>query len=324
MEVEQSQEMGTMASAMTRRSVLTDDARGFLAGAFSGATKCLVGHPFDTIKVRMQTSTDSQFQGSLDCLRKTIQNEGALALYKGVVPPLIGWLAMDSILLGSYTLYRRWLREKVPFNKTLHRLEGGAVSLKPLSHGITGAMAGCTVCVVATPVEHIKARLQVQYAALKADRLYSGPVDCAGKIFRAHGVRGLYHGFSSTLIFRSNFAFFWAGYDIFTRSLHRHTSLSTPAINFWAGGMAAQVFWATAYPADVVKQRMMTDALGGGFDHGTPRYPRWIDAVRGVYAEQGIRSFWRGCIPCFLRAFPANACALLAFETVLRNLKTKG
>ena len=43
-------------------------------------------------------------------------------------------------------------------------------------------MAGATVSLIAAPVEHIKARLQVQYAANKSDRLYSGPVDCIKKI----------------------------------------------------------------------------------------------------------------------------------------------
>lgn len=30
---------------------------------------------------------------------------------------------------------------------------------------------------------------------------------------------------------------------------------------------------------------------------------------------------WRGFVPCFLRAFPANACALVAFEGIMRTLK---
>lgn len=43
-------------------------------------------------------------------------------------------------------------------------------------------MAGATVSLVAAPVEHIKARLQIQYAAEKSKRFYSGPVDCITKI----------------------------------------------------------------------------------------------------------------------------------------------
>lgn len=70
---------------------------GFVAGVFSGITKLAVGHPFDTIKVRMQTSPDGQFKGPMDCLLKTIRNEGVRGLYKGATPPLVGWMVMDSV-----------------------------------------------------------------------------------------------------------------------------------------------------------------------------------------------------------------------------------
>lgn len=45
-------------------------------------------------------------------------------------------------------------------------------------------MAGSTVSFIAGPVEHIKARLQVQYAADKRQRMYQGPIDCVKKIVR--------------------------------------------------------------------------------------------------------------------------------------------
>ena len=78
-------------------------------------------------------------------------------------------------MLGSLTVYRRLLRENV-FTK--HD------SLPTLGHGIAGIGAGCTVSFIAAPVEHVKARLQVQYAADKTKRLYSGPIDCAKKLVR--------------------------------------------------------------------------------------------------------------------------------------------
>ena len=107
---------------------------------------------------------------------------------------------------------------------------------------------------------------------------------------------------------------------MFTRRFKTHTNLSTPSINFWAGGLSAQVFWLTSYPSDVVKQRIMTDPLGGSLNDGTRRFPRWKDAAQEIQARYGLRGFWRGFAPCFLRAFPANAVALAAFEGVMRAL----
>ena len=137
---------------------------------------------------------------------------------------------------------------------------------------------------------------------------------------RAHGIRGIYHGLSATLLFRSFFFFWWGSYDLFTRYFSEHTKLSTPSINFCAGGLSAQVFWLTSYPSDVVKQRILTDPLGGALRDGEKRFPRWKDAAVEIWRRDGPRGFWRGFVPCFLRAFPANAVALAAFEGVMRGL----
>jgi solute carrier family 25 carnitine/acylcarnitine transporter 20/29 len=65
-----------------------------------------------------------------------------------------------------------------------------------------------------------------------------------------------------------------------------------------------------------VKQRIMTDSLGPD-----RKFPRWKNAAVAVYRETGWKGYWRGFVPCFLRAFPANAVALVAFEGVMRALK---
>lgn len=98
-------------------------------------------------------------------------------------------------MLGSLTFYRRILHENVFSNSAISALSptrlslGGAGSqrqeaskLPTIGHAIAGVMAGATVSFIAAPVEHIKARLQIQYAAEKSKRLYRGPIDCVRKI----------------------------------------------------------------------------------------------------------------------------------------------
>ncbi|KAI0853305.1 mitochondrial carrier [Daldinia vernicosa] len=328
-----------MAADHKRKPAETNkNYKGFVAGVFSGIAKLSVGHPFDTVKVRLQTTDSTRFSGPLQCVVQTIRNEGVRGLYKGATPPLVGWMFMDSIMLGSLTVYRRLLAEHVFYrhltphptstpNTIRPEKEGpiaatshAAAHLPSYGHGLAGVLAGCTVSFIAAPVEHVKARLQIQYSAKKTERLYSGPVDCIRKIYGAHGVRGIYKGLLSTLIFRSFFFFWWGSYDIFSRLLRDRTNLGAPAINFWAGGLSAQVFWLTSYPSDVVKQRIMTDPMGGKLNDGTPRFKTWLQAAQAVYREGGAKGYWRGFLPCFLRAFPANAMALVAFEGVMRAL----
>ncbi|KAM0743534.1 hypothetical protein ACQRIT_001793 [Beauveria bassiana] len=300
------------------------DYKGFVAGIGSGIAKLTVGHPFDTVKVRLQSS--DRFKGPLECVLQTIRLEGVRGLYKGATPPLVGWMFMDSVMLGSLSVYRRLVAQHV-FHVdvwapgTLLPSSGSSrTALPSVGHGLAGILAGGTVSFIAAPVEHVKARLQIQYAANKAARLYSGPLDCVARIYRHHGVRGVYHGLGATLLFRGFFFFWWGSYDLFSRWMRQHTSLSSPAVNFWAGGLSAQVFWLTCYPADLVKQRIMTDPLGGGLGDGRRKYATWRDAAVDVYREAGWRGYWRGFLPCFLRAFPANAMALVVFEGLMRTL----
>ena len=93
-------------------------------------------------------------------------------------------------MLGSLTFYRRILKDNVfssPSILAISRASNRRIGqvedrLPTLGHGVAGIMAGVTVSFIAAPVEHIKARLQVQYAADKSKRLYTGPIDCIQKI----------------------------------------------------------------------------------------------------------------------------------------------
>lgn len=272
---------------------------GFVAGVLSGVTKLVIGHPFDTLKVRLQVSGERFNNSVLTCLRRTVAQEGLKGLYKGGTPPLFGWAVMDSVMLGSLSNYRRCLAA-----------EDGKLTLP--QHAIAGLGAGLTVSLVATPIEHVKARLQVQYDA--ASRVYSGPIDCITKLVRQ---RKLFKGLTATMAQRSWFSVYWATYAICQSTL-TDTSMSPGAKSFWAGGLAASLYWCMAFPADVVKQRIMTDSLS------QPRYSSWADCLRQVYGKEGMRGLYRGFLPCFLRSFPTNASAVFVFDSTMRYMTKLG
>ncbi|KAI8979114.1 putative mitochondrial inner membrane transporter ymc3 [Mycotypha africana] len=279
--------------------------RGFAAGVASGITKLAVGHPFDTVKIRLQTTSKSHFKGPLDCLLKTLKNEGPTALYKGATPPLIGWMFMDSIMLGTLHNTRLFLQ---------NNWNGKDKPLSLFQHGLAGLAGGLTVSFVATPVEHIKARLQVQYNNGKT-KVYKGPIDCVRKVVKNNGIFGLWQGLTPTMLFRSWFFVFWSSYEIFTRELKKRTSLDAGSISFIAGGGSATAFWLGAFPADMVKNRFMTQP------DVTPKlFPTPTSVAKYVYQTEGLRGFYRGFLPSFLRAFPTNASAVFMFELVMRLL----
>ena len=73
-----------------------------------GVSLVLAGHPFDTIKVRMQTQGQGgaaggsapKFNGVLDCVKTTVANEGVQGLYKGLSTPLLMTGFVNSLLFG--------------------------------------------------------------------------------------------------------------------------------------------------------------------------------------------------------------------------------
>ncbi|KAJ3355124.1 hypothetical protein HDU91_005702 [Kappamyces sp. JEL0680] len=196
---------------------------GFLSGIFSGITKLVVGHPFDTLKVRMQTEGGfGRFRGPWDCMKQTIGKEGFFAMYKGATPPLFGWVVMDSVQMGSLTTFRLFLAG-----------DGNVKHLTIGQHALAGLGAGITVSFVATPVELIKSKLQVQYDS--ATKLYRGPIHCASVLIKEEGgIHGLYRGLSGTLLFRSFFWALWGSYEIYSRKL-AEWGMDQSLIPFFAG-----------------------------------------------------------------------------------------
>jgi len=55
----------------TSKQNVWETSKWFISGAISGVANTLAGHPFDTLKVRLQTEgTTGRFNGVLDCLKK--------------------------------------------------------------------------------------------------------------------------------------------------------------------------------------------------------------------------------------------------------------
>ena len=67
-------------------SALRRTMKNSASGTVAGMAICLVGHPFDTLKVRLQTQPveNPLYKGLLDCFLKTVKGEGLGGLYKGV------------------------------------------------------------------------------------------------------------------------------------------------------------------------------------------------------------------------------------------------
>ncbi|KAK7415348.1 carnitine transporter, partial [Neonectria punicea] len=72
-------------------SALAQQVRALAAGGFGGICAVVVGHPFDLVKVRLQTAERGVYSSAVDVVRKSIARDGLRrGLYAGVSAPLVG------------------------------------------------------------------------------------------------------------------------------------------------------------------------------------------------------------------------------------------
>ena len=81
--------------------------KSFIAGGVGGVCLVVVGHPLDTIKVRIQTQViepgkPPMYANMIDCAKKSMKAEGTFALYKGMMAPLAGVTPMYALCFLGY------------------------------------------------------------------------------------------------------------------------------------------------------------------------------------------------------------------------------
>ncbi|MED6121696.1 hypothetical protein PIB30_032574 [Stylosanthes scabra] len=288
-----------------------DVAKDLTAGTIGGAAQLICGHPFDTIKVKLQSQPTPlpgqvpKYAGAIDAVKQTIAAEGPRGLYKGMGAPLATVAAFNAVLFS--------VRGQL---EALLRSEPG-VPLTVNQQIVCGAGAGVAVSVLACPTELIKCRLQAQSAlagsgAATVAVKYGGPMDVARQVLRSEGgVKGLFKGLVPTMAreIPGNAAMFGV-YEATKQLLAggRDTSGLGRGSLVVAGGMAGASFWLMVYPTDVIKSVIQVD------DYKNPKFSGTIDAFRKIRSTEGIKGLYKGFGPAMARSVPANAACFLAYE----------
>lgn len=128
--------------------------KDFTAGAVGGTACVLVGQPFDTIKVKMQTFP-SLFKTAFDCGVKTMKQEGIRGLYAGTIPSLVANIAENSVL---FLFYGQCLSV---VKKILGKQD--ETELGVLHRAVAGSGAAVFSSFVLCPTELVKCKLQAQH-----------------------------------------------------------------------------------------------------------------------------------------------------------------
>ncbi|XP_059670753.1 mitochondrial arginine transporter BAC1 isoform X2 [Cornus florida] len=236
--------------------------KDYLAGLLAGVATVIIGHPFDTVKVKLQKhNTEAHgimYKNGLHCTARILKTEGVKGLYCGATSSFVGMAFESSLLFGIYS-------------QTKQALQGGLQSGKPQPQIIipSAAFGGAIISFVLCPSELVKCRMQVQGtdSLVPMSSRYSGPVDCALKTMKAEGVTGIFRGGFTTLLRESiGSAVFFSTYEYTRHYMYLRlkdastveSNLIDVGVGIMTGGLSGIAFWSAVLPLDVAKTKIQT------------------------------------------------------------------
>lgn len=285
-----------MVDAEKVENAVIDNVKSFAAGGFGGICAVLTGHPFDLVKVRLQTG---MYNSAIQCVKQTVAKDGLLGLYRGVSAPLLGVTPMFAVSFWGYDVGKKLVGSVT--GKTPDQFE-----IKHIS--TAGFLSAVPTTLVAAPFERVKVVMQIQEG--KGNHSMASTVK---KMYQQGGLRSIFKGSVLTLARDGpGSAIYFATYEVIKKKLTKPgEDLSLLAIST-AGGFAGVSMWLTIFPIDTIKstQQSSTHAMSIS------------QATKNIWAKGGIKAFFPGVGPALARSFPANAATFVGVE-IARNFLDK-
>ncbi|KAH9606539.1 hypothetical protein KSS87_000526 [Heliosperma pusillum] len=274
-----------MVEATTTTKVTNSEKyKEYLAGLLAGVATVIIGHPFDTVKVKLQKHHNEvhgvKYRNGLHCTARVLQNEGIKGLYRGAASSFIGIGFESSLLFGMYSQTKQALQVK------LQSSGPDPVVIIP-----SAACSGAVISVILCPTELVK-------------------------------VRGTFRGGVTTFLRESvGNAVFFSVYENVRHVMHlqikdtsrEYKNMAELGIGLLSGGLGGVAFWLTVLPLDVAKTMIQTNP-----DQKCTRNP--FRVLNTVYKQAGLRGCYAGLGPTIVRAFPANAAAIVTWEFAMKIL----
>ena len=262
---------------------------GLGVGVLYGTTSVAVGHPFDTIKTKMQAQRGFESRNMFRTFIKTIQDQGVRGLYRGAIPPLLGSGIYRSAQFAVFEAFFTYMDS--PFGK--YEIPG---TFGLQSRVIIGGLGASTVrAIIETPLEYAKIRRQTQQT-WKLQHVYNG--------FGVTWCRTV--GLMCT-------------YFILVDSTRRHypDGFNRPILGpFLTSGIAATLAWWIVWPLEYMKSQVQ-----GAYGKDQPVWRRMQLVIR---ERGGFFGLYRGIVPGTIRSFLANGTSMIVMATAQRRVSEWG
>lgn len=163
-----------------------------LAGACGGVLQCVALVPSEVVKCTMQTETmsastqkQSEFQRTISCARKILQNEGIFGLYRGWTATVLREAPSIGMYFCSYKYSKAFLTQ-------IQGLKEANDASIMLAGGIAGALSWTTVY----PFDVIKSTIQSNNSGSEN----RGILSTARVLYQRHGHCVFFRGLGTTIV----------------------------------------------------------------------------------------------------------------------------
>jgi hypothetical protein len=273
-----------------------------LSGSIAGSVSTFAGAPFDYVKVRLQTSPNTNI---VDVLAQPLREKRFHKLFSGTTPALIVAVLENSVVFGANSMLKHGYRKLAGKNdETL------------LETAVLGGFSGVFSAAAISPAETVKVRLQTNKS------VYGNPSQCLQRIVREEGVVALFRGMPAQVPRDSLFNFFFfSAFEGCCRMAATARNIDKSELGVFdlvlSGGLAGATGWTFTLPFDVVKSR----SQGLKFAESESSWKVAKQITREVYREAGLRGFFRGWGAAVARAFPVNGVLFACYSLSERALQ---
>jgi len=303
----------------------------FIAGGVGGTAGVFVTCPLDVVQTRLQSSVvrKNGSTGSQPLLntvgrsggaavmditskpfglqvysyiRHIVRQEGFSALYKGLVPNLVGIAPSRAIYFTIYT-------------KTKHFLCNTSLSHSSWTHMLSALSASWSVSTITNPIWFLKTRLQLDLTESGRRRSI---LEVIKEEFSNSGIRGFYRGLSASYIGASETVVYFVIYERLKQILASHKGERLSPLDYVIGAFVSKsVATISFYPHEVVRTRLRQEATR---INSQKLYRGFFQTLTKVFNDEGWLGLYGGMGAHLMRQVPNTVIMFLTYESIVNFL----
>ncbi|RLN78394.1 hypothetical protein BBJ28_00011553 [Nothophytophthora sp. Chile5] len=274
-------------------------------GGVSAVGAVFFTHPFDLLKIHLQTSRKENL-GLLTAVRRILKQQGLRGLYQGITG--------GAMREGTYSTMRFAVYHFLK-DDAVRRNDGQPISTAHnVLLGMTGGVIGGAF---GNPADIVNIRMQADSRLpVEKRRNYKHAVDGLLRVKNEEGVGALLRGVRPNMIRAMLLTTGQiAAYDLAKSTILEntvvpmHDNLQTHVLASMVAGLVATTACA---PADVVKTRLMN------MHHD--EYSSATDCFLKVVKHEGLRGLYKGWLPAYMRLGPQTLLTFVFLEQLRKRL----